>query len=178
MRTLLFFLLAFFLVNAASAQKFLQLERVNSPKTRKYFPGHEITFQMIGGQWYTRVIEDISYEQNLLLFPKDHVALDSIIAMRSFKPQKWSRPLGNQFFNFAAVWLLYSVVDEALQDQPFQQVNKSTYLIPATSAGTGFLIKKLFKQRTFRFEKNSRGEAKKWRLRVLDLDVKGELKKP
>ncbi len=178
MRTTLSFLFAFFLVNVAYGQKFLQLERINSPKTRKYFPGHEITFQMIGGQWYTRVIEDISYEQNLLLFAKDHVPLDSIIALRSFKPQKWSRPLGNQFFNFAAVWALYSVVDEALQDEPFQQVDKSVYLIPATSAGIGFLIKKLFKQRTYHFDINKDGYAKKWRLRVLDIDVKGELKKP
>ncbi len=156
----------------------MQLEKVNSPKTKKYFPGDEITFQMIGGQWYTRVIEDISYEQNIVLFAKDHVELDSIIALRSYKSQRWSNSLGNQFYNFAAVWLLYSTIDEALQDDAFKHVDKSFYLVPASSAAFGFLLKKIFKHRTFHFEKNKEGKAKKWRLRVLDLNVEGLEKKP
>ncbi len=177
MRTALIFLF-FFCTSLTFGQKFLQLEKVHSPKTKKYFPGHEITFQLHGGQWYTRVIEDINYEQNLLLFPKDHVHLDSIAALRFFDRQRWSRPLSNQFFNFAVVWTVYSVVDEAFRDDPFDNVEPITYIIPASSVATGFLIRHLFKKRTYRFEKNKMGEAKKWRLRLLDLDVSGELKKP
>ena len=174
MRTLFLLLLPLFIFSPAFGQKFLQLEKVNSAKTKKYFPGHEITFQMKGGQWYTRVIDDISYEQNLVLFVKDHVNLDSITAFRTFNNQGWSRSLGNQFFNFAAVWAIYSVIDEALQDDPFKHVDKGVYIVPAASAGVGLLIRKLFKQRTFNLEKNKMGKAKRWRLRVLDLNVKSK----
>ncbi len=178
MRTILIFVLITFTGGELHAQKFLQLEKVHSPKTKKYFPGHEITFQLQGGQWYTRVIEDISYEQKLLLFPKDHVHLDSIAALRFFDRQRWSRPLSNQFFNFALVWTVYAAIDEAFRRDPFQNIDRSVYLIPASSVATGFLIRHLFKKRTYRFKKNKNGDAKRWRLRVLDLTVKGEKKRP
>ena len=177
MRTILL-LLFFFSLNVAFGQKFLQIEKVHSPKTKKYYPGHEIIFQVHGGQWYTRVIEDISYEQNLLLFPKDHVHLDSIAALRFYDRQRWSRPLSNQFFNFAVVWTAYAIIDEALRDDRFENIEPATYTVPASSVATGLLIRHLFKKKTYRFEKNNKGEARKWRLRLLDLDVKGELKKP
>ena len=154
-------------------QKFLQLEKVHSPKTRKYFPGDEITFQMVGGQWYTRVIEDISYEQDLVLFAKGHVAVDSMVAFRVFDNQKWSRPIGNQLINFAVVWSTYTLVDAALSDDFSREITRPVaYVPPLTSAGLGLLMKRLFKKRTFNLEKNKKGEAKRWRLRVLDLEVK------
>jgi hypothetical protein len=178
MRILLLSILLSFFAGETNAQKFLQLEKIHSPKTKKYFPGQEITFQLHGGQWYTRVIEDINYEQNLLLFPRDHVHLDSIAALRFFDRQKWSRPLSNQFFNFAAVWVVYAAIDELVSGNDFKNLDKSVYMIPASSVATGFLIRHLFKKKTYRFEKNKKGEAKRWRLRVLDLNIKGELKKP
>ncbi len=156
----------------AIAQKFVQLEKTHSPKTTKYYPGDEITFQMVGGQWYTRVIEDISYEENAILFAQGFVNVDSIMAWRSFKSRKWSRPLGNQLFNFAIAWVLFSVIDQAVSDEPFKDIPESTYVIPAASVATGVAIKLGFKQRTFSLSKNKAGEAKKWRLRVLDLNVK------
>ncbi len=154
------------------AQKFLQLEKVHSPKTRKYYAGDEITFQLNNGQWYTRVIEDVSYEQKAVLFANGFVSVDSIVAFRSFKNAQWSRPIGNQLFNFAIAWVLFSAIDQAVSDEPFQDIPNSTYIIPATSVATGFGLKKLFKQRTFQMAKNKKGEDRKWRLRVLDLNVK------
>ena len=154
------------------AQKFLQLEKVHSPKTRKYYDGDEITFQLNNGQWYTRVIEDVNYDQKLVIFANGHIEVDSIVAFRSFKNARWSRPLGNQLFNFAIAWTLFSVIDQAVGDDPFQDIPRSAYIIPATSVATGFAIKQLFKKRTFRMTKNKKGEDKKWRLRVLDLNVK------
>jgi hypothetical protein len=170
-KTLLF--LAFsFVCFTAFGQKYLQLERLNSTKTRKYQPGDEITFQLNNGQWYTRIIDDVNYEQQLLLFANGHVELDSIVAFRSFNSARWSRPIGNQLYNFAAAWVLFSIVDQAVSDDPFQDIPKSAYIIPASSVATGFLIKKLFKQRTFKIKRNKAGEVTKWRLRVLDLTVK------
>ncbi|MCB0521604.1 MAG: hypothetical protein H6577_07935 [Lewinellaceae bacterium] len=173
MRLYLILFLAFLLFDkTAIAQKFVQLERAHSPKTTKYYAGDEITFQLVGGQWYTRVIEDVSYEENSILFAKGFVSVDSIIAWKSFKNRRWSRPLGNQLFNFAIAWVLFSVIDQAVSDDPFQDIPKSSYIIPAASVATGIGIKQIFKQRTYRLTKNKAGEAKKWRLRVLDLNLK------
>lgn len=172
MRYLIPVLLLLFFGEMASGQKFLQLEKIHSPKTRKYFPGDEITFQLAGGQWYTRVIEDVSYEQKLVIFANGHVSVDSIVAFRSFNNRRWSRPVGNQLFNFAIAWTVFSIIDQAVSDEPFQDIPASTYVIPASSVATGLAIKKLFQKRTFRFTKNKEGEEKKWRLRVLDLNVK------
>jgi len=166
-------LLAFSLVACAGfSQKYLQLERLNSTKTRKYAIGDEITFQLNNGQWYTRVLDDVSFENQYLIFPTGHVSIDSIVAFRSFNSARWSRPIGNQLFNFAAAWVLFSIVDQAVSDDPFEDIPRSAYIIPASSVATGILIKKLFKQRTFKIKRNKAGEVTKWRLRVLDLTVK------
>lgn len=162
----------FFVATLAFGQKYLQLERLHSTKTRKYQPGDEITFQLNNGQWYTRVIDDVNYDRQFILFANGHVAVDSIVAFRSFKPGRWSRSIGNQLFNFAAAWVLFSIVDQAVADDPFQNIPKSAYIIPTSSIATGILVKKLFKHRTYRIKRNKAGEVTKWRLRALDLTVK------
>ncbi|MEO1260541.1 MAG: hypothetical protein AAFZ15_17220 [Bacteroidota bacterium] len=171
MRTILLIIISLFFLSETSAQKFLQLERVNSPKTKKYFPGTEVTFQLSNGQWYTRVLEDVSYESNMLIFPRNTIHLDSIMAFRTFDNQRWSRGLSNQLFNFAAVWSIYTVIDQALRDDPFQDIQQFTYIVPASSVASSFLLRNIFKKRTFKLEKNKQGEVKKWRLRILDLTV-------
>ncbi|MCF8246315.1 MAG: hypothetical protein K9J37_16225 [Saprospiraceae bacterium] len=170
MRNILLILTFALLAINVFGQKYLQLEKLNDAETRKYFPGDEITFRLNNGQWYTRVIEDVSYEQKLVLFANGHVAVDSIVAFRSFKSARWSKSLGNQFLNFAAVWVVYSLIDQAVSNDGFDP--GVVLIVPATSAATGFLIKKLFKHRTFRIKRNKDGEVKKWRLRAMDLTVK------
>jgi hypothetical protein len=157
-------------VVSAFGQKFLQLERLHSAKTRRYLPGDEITFQLNNGQWYTRVIDGISYERQFILFANGHVAVDSIVAFRTYAPAKWSRPVANQFYNLAVAWALFATVDQAVEGEGFDP----TYVlaVPATSAGLGFFIKKLFRHRTYRIRRSEDGEVKKWRLRAMDLTVK------
>lgn len=163
-------ILLFALVEITAGQKFLQLEKLNSPRARKYFPGDEITFQLKGGQWYTRVIEDISYERNLVIFANGHIELDSVVAFRSFKNQKWSRPIGNQLINFAIAWTGFALIAAAVDDE--DTYSKGDAALAVTSAGLGFALKKLFKRRTFSLAKTPNGESRRWRLRVLDLEVK------
>jgi hypothetical protein len=168
------FLFCFWVVFAgfASGQKFLQLERTNSPKTRKYYPGDEITFQLNNNQWYTRVIDDVSYQKKLILFSNGHVSVDSIVALRSFERRKWSKPLGNQLYNFAIAWTAFALIADAVSDDAADDYAVSSAVVAGSSVASGFLLKKLFHRRTFHFNKNKAGEAKKWRLRVLDLEVK------
>ncbi|MEK7257233.1 MAG: hypothetical protein AAB316_20940 [Bacteroidota bacterium] len=165
---LLFFLLAF--ADLAAGQKFLQLEKVHSPRTRKFFTGDEITFQLKGGQWYTRVIEDISYEEGLVVFANGHAKVEDITAFRSFKNKRWSKPIGNQLINFAIAWAGFALITAAVDDE--EEYSKSDAFVSGTAAGMGLLVKGLFKKRTFQLSKNKKGEAKRWRLRVLDLEVK------
>lgn len=155
----------------AFGQKYLQLERLHSTKTFKYQLGDEITFRLNNGQWYTRVIEDINYDKQFVLFANGHVAVDSIVAFRSFSSGRWSKSIGNQLFNFAAAWVLYTVIDQAVSDDPFQNIPNSAYVIPATSVATGLLVKKIFKHRTYRIRRDKEGEVTRWRLRTLDLSV-------
>lgn len=170
MRNFLLILLFSLVAGAAFGQKYLQLERLHSAKTRKFQLGDEITFLLNNGQWYTRVIDDINYEKQFILFANGHVSVDSIVAFRSFTPAKWSRPLGNQMINFSAVWLIYSLVDQAVENDGFETGVVLT--VPITSSGIGLALKKLFKHRTYRFRRDKHGELKKWRLRTLDLSVK------
>lgn len=173
MRIILLTLSLLLVASTIFGQKYLQIERLHSTKTHRYQPGDEITFQLNNGLWYTRVIDDISYERQLVLFANGHVSVDSIVAMRSFAPARWSRPLGNQFFNFAAVWALYGTIDQLFAVGDGENFDVGIVLaVPATSVATGFLIKKLFKHRTYRIKRDKSGEVKKWRLRTLDLTVK------
>jgi hypothetical protein len=167
--------LAFLLLSGAAlpaaGQKFLQLEKLNSVRTRKYYPGDEITFRLNNGQWYTRVIEDVSYEGQLLLFAHGHASIDSIVAFRTYEVAGWSRSIGNQMFNFAVAWLLFSAIDEAVDEDPFRNIPQSTWIIPLSSTAGGLALKRIFRHRTFRLKKDEDGQALKWRLRVLDLNL-------
>ncbi len=169
--TITFLFFSLFASQDVWAQRFLQLERVHSPKSIKYFPGDEITFQLDQGQWHTRVIEDISWEQNLLIFANGHVVVDSITALRSFKNRRWSKPIGNQLVGFAFVWAVYSLIDGAVAGDVSSNFQGVGLGIPIAAVASGLSIKRLFRQRTFHFTKNKKGEAKKWRLRALDLEV-------
>lgn len=171
MRLIFIALLSLFFLETMEAQKLLQLEKVNSPKTRKYFIGTEITFEK-EGQWYTRVIEDVSYEENLIIFAKGHVNVGEIDNFRTYDRQKWSRPIGNQLINFAVAYTLFSVVGGAVDEEPAEDIIARSAVVGGTSAGLGLGLKKLFRRRTYSMKKNARGEAKKFRLRVLDLEVK------
>jgi hypothetical protein len=150
-------------------QIFLQLEKMNSPRTRKFAPGYEITFQLKGGQWYTRIIDNVSYEHNHIVFGYGHVNLDSIVTIRSFSRSQWSKPIGNQFYNFAIAWTGYALIAAAVDKD--DSYTRGDFILAASSAATGFAIKKLFKRRTFSLEKNKTDQPRKWRLRIIDLNI-------
>ena len=142
-------------------QKFLQIEKLHSPKTWKFYPGNEITFQVSDGQWYTRVIEDVSYENNWLIFADGHTALTEIQAIKTFKTKRWSKALGNRLMLFAPVWGTYKGIATAVDSE--EKFGKPDFIIMGSSLLTGALIRIIFKSRTYKFKK-------RYRLRVLDLN--------
>jgi len=159
------FLFLFFCLISGSVfgQKLLQIEKLHSPKTWKFFVGNKITFQTTDGQWYTRYIEDVSYENNWIIFPNGHIPVSDIKAIRTFKNRNWSRGLGNKLMGFTPVWAVYRGVSILGFDEP--GFGKGDYLVMGSSLITGALLRIIFKSRTYKFKKQ-------YRLRVLDLNVK------
>lgn len=156
------------LCHVAVSQKFLQIEKLHSPKTRKFSVGTEITFQLKGGQWYTRVLEDINFDKQYMLFSNGHIKVEDITAVKTFKHRKWSRGMSNQLLMFAPIWGTYRGIDTlAFGGDKF---GTGDYVIMGSAIGVGLLLRVIFKSRTFNFQKNGKA-SKRWRLRVLDLDV-------
>jgi hypothetical protein len=163
MRSLLL-LFAFLLPMASSAQIVLQMEKVNSAKTKKFFAGDELTYRIANDpQWYTSELVQIVPSENLLVFDNRYIPLDSITAFRSYAPQKWSKPIAYNLYTFGAAWSLFSlgasVVDK---EDPYSW---GDLMVTGTAAATGLLIQLLFKKRDYKF-------GKKRRLRIIDMEVR------
>lgn len=164
------FLLLFFLSSSVVfSQKMLQIERLHSPKTIKFYQGNEITFQTEDGQWYTRIIEDLNYDNNWLIFADGYTAMEEIVAIKLSKNKKWSKSLGNQIMAFAPLWAGYTAIASLVdRDTKF---GKSDYIIMGSAVATGALLRLIFNARTYKFSKNNK-PSKKYRLRMLDLNLK------
>ncbi len=170
MKPVITVLLLFVAPGLFGQDKYLQLEKIRTLKFVKYYPGDEITFQLNNGLWYTRVIEDVSYESKALIFSDNQVQIDSIVAVRSFKPQKWSRPVGNQLYNFAIAWTGFTLIAGLVDDEDSYSTGDAA--VAVSSAGLGFALQKLFKKRTYRLKRNANGQYTKWRIRAMDLRLR------
>ncbi len=154
---LLFFCLPGF---SLSAQKFLQMERVGSFKVKRYYPGEQVTFKIQGDDsWYTEDILDVLIEDEIVLFTYRAIRIENITHLRSFQRKRWSKPIGQQLYNFGAGWLLFSLGAAIIREPPLSQ---SSFTVPLTAGALGFLIQKIFRQQTYKMGKNRR-------LRLLDL---------
>lgn len=151
-------------VASLPAQVFLQLERYGSAKTTKFAPGTELTFRLKGQkEWEKAVLDRVLPEENRLLLGINYIDPSEIEAIRSFHPQRWSRPLGANLYLFGASWTGFALgAWVADRNDPY---SAGDAIVTMSAIGTGFLIQKLFHHRTWYM-------GKKWRLRVVDLRVK------
>ena len=164
----LFILSILLFTSTVFSQKLLQIERLNSPKTIKFYQGTELTFQTKDGQWYSRVIEDLNDENSWLLFVDGHTPIDEIVAIKMSKNKKWSQNLGNQIMGFAPLWAGYTAIASIVdKDHRFQ---KGDYIIMGSAVATGALLRILFKSKTYKFSKNGK-PSNKFRLRILNLNL-------
>lgn len=164
-----FILILLFCSSAVFSQKLLQIERLHSPKTIKFYQGNQITFQTKDGQWYTRILEDLNYENNWLLFVDGHTPMDDIVAIKMSKNKKWSQNLGNQIMGFAPLWAGYTAVASLVDEDT--RFSKGDYIIMGSALVTGGLLRIIFKAKTYKFSKNGKA-SNKYRLRILDLNLK------
>jgi len=160
MRYFLLLLLCCLVSFSLSAQKFLQMERVGSFKVKRYYPGEQVTFKMKGDDtWYTEDILDVLIEDDIVLFTYRAVRIEDISHLRSFKRKKWSKPVGQQLYNFGAGWLIFSLGGAIIGDPPLSQ---QAFTVPLAAGALGFLVQKIFRHQTYKMGKNRR-------LRLLDL---------
>lgn len=160
MKYLLCILFLFSAVFCTSAQKFIQMEKYGSAKVKKYYVGEEITYKIkeFPNDWTTSIIEDIVMEENLVVFNNRTIRLDEITTIRSFKPANWSKPIAKNLYRFGLSWGVFSLLGP-LAGFP---ITWAALIVPATAYTTGFLIKNLFRHRTYKLGK------RRW-LRMLDM---------
>jgi len=156
-------LLLFFFSSSTqiTAQKILQLEKIGSLKVKKYYIGDVLTFQLkeAGDTWFREAIEDIYQEKGLVLFAHRLVNVEDITAIRSFRVQRWSRPLVKNLNLFGVSWGVLSLLSP-LAGVP---LTWAAAIVPAASFAVAGIVRVLFRYRTYKV-------GKKRRMRLLDMD--------
>jgi len=153
----LIFIITF--VGSSSAQVFLQIEKINSPKTIKLLPGNslEYTLKEYPNVWRREIIQSIDYEQNLIVLEEGYRNIDEIRQLRLYNP--WAKSIGNGLLQFSAGWYLFGGI-ATVADSGYTMSSREI-AIGGIFAGVGLLIKKLIYKRTLTMEKNAR-------LRIVD----------
>ncbi|MFK7933034.1 MAG: hypothetical protein AB8G22_05950 [Saprospiraceae bacterium] len=162
----LFCLLLFLaFVTTSSAQKVLQLEKYgNLKKTRKYYIGQEVTYQLKGDDlWYTLPIERIIEEENIVVFNDRFVKLDSIRAIKSFHTRDRSRRMATTLNVFGIAWSVFAL-GGSIANEDFSY-RRGDAITTATALTLGHLVKWIFKDKKYKM-------GRKYRLRTLDLSAK------
>lgn len=161
MKPTLYLLFLLYCIVPASAQKFIQMEKYGSAKVKKYYLGDQLTYKLkeFPDTWTTSTIEDIVMSENIVIFNNRSVNLSELIAIRSYKPSRWSVPIARSLYRFGLSWGVFSLLGP-LAGFP---LTWAAAIVPAAAFTTGFLIKSIFKHRTFRLGK------RRW-LRMLNMN--------
>lgn len=164
---LIFILACLCVVQSASAQKMLLLERANRAKTTKLYIGDQLKFRLNGPEnyWYSRRIEDIFPEKKSLKLDNYLVHVDSISHLR-LPARPVPRIIGGTLFTFGSS-LLFALGVARIYNEG--NVNYPPLLATAGgSLGLGFLLAKPRKLHM----------GKKYRLRPIEIKFPAPLIPP
>lgn len=143
------------------AQKILQVEKKNSPKTRKFYIGNEIVFRLGEDKsWYTRTIRDIRPEEGIILVEDGIVRIDEITSLKNVPGSQAGTTIGNMLLTFGLGWMLFSAIDSLVSEDKDFTIGLDAFSIPAL--GSGALIRGIWGNQQFKI-------GDKWRLRLLDI---------
>ena len=144
-----------------AAQKILQVEKKNSPKTRKFYIGDEIVFRLDDEKsWYTRTIRDIRPEEGIILVEDGIIRLDEITSLKNVPGSQAGTTIGNMLLTFGLGWVLFSVIDSLADEEKDFTLGLDQFSIPAL--GSGALVRGIWGDQQFKI-------GDKWRLRLLDI---------
>ena len=155
--SLLFFTL---LSNTASAQVFLQIEKVNSIDNIRLALGDKLQFKTkeYPDVWVKEEINNILPEENTVVLGGNLYDLDAFHQIRI--PQSaFARGIGPAFQSFGASWLFFGGMAALFLDYDFTLADG---IIGTSAILLGTVFRRIFKRRVFYLGSNAR-------LRIVDL---------
>lgn len=152
-------------VSQLTAQRYLQLEKRNSPETIKYTTGEVISVKLHDSKnWYSGTIYDFNFEQEAIIFESRIIKLEDIKFIRRGKSgyvNNLMRGFTTSMMGFGATWAILSLGDALATERSF---TKGDAYLSAGSMATGYLLAKFFTTRKYKI-------GNKWRFRMLNLDI-------
>ena len=157
----IFYIIIIFTPCLLEGQKYLQIEKFGSPYTQKIPIGSSIEYKLKGDDFFSiREIRDLDIDNNLIVLSDRYIDPNKIEAFRYSRG--WPKAMGNTLIFFGAGWSGFALVGTATDDNPDTNYRTSDAIVTGASIGIGFLLSKLFKQKTLRFGKRNR-------IRLLDI---------
>jgi hypothetical protein len=150
----------------ANAQQYIQIEKRNSTKVRRFQVGDAISYKIKNDQWKHEVIERIIPENQLFITSNGIVKIEDISRLR--RERYWTKALEKSAYTFALGWVFWNSVSSLVDKE--ETLTKGDLIFAGTVAGTAFSIRKIFKYRKYRM-------GAKHRLRIVDLDFSNKKRK-
>lgn len=164
MRVIVSLILLLFGASQATGQKFLQIERINRAKTEKIPRNTELTYRIMGDDyWYTNTIRDYLVEENLIQFEDRFVNINDIKAFRY--EREWPTVAKTQLRNLGLGWSVLALIGTLTDNDPTTNYRWSDAIVTAGAFGLSFTLEPLFKEKVVTF-------GKKKRLRLVDMRIR------
>ena len=159
-------LISFLLLIAAlscQAQIFLQLERFDNPKSKKFQIGEDFEFRLheYPKTWRKSEMIDLIPEKQLIVFEDTYYSIEEIKDIRLRYPT--IKALGTRTMQFSAVWFVYGGV-ATLASEGYT-MSEREIILGGSVALAGFLLRQFFSKKRVKL-------GKRKRLRVMDLRFK------
>ncbi len=153
------FFISLFLISNLHGQVFLQIEKMNSPKTVRLYEGTMLEYALIEYPdiWRKSSIQEIIPESDLLLFDDNYHKPEELAALRFNRPV--ISGIGTKLVQASAVWFVYGGIASIT---PEYNMSSGEMIFGASVAAFGYLIKKLFGKRKMKL-------GKRRNLRIVDL---------
>jgi len=149
-----------FLCTCARAQKVMLFEQLTSSKSARVYEGERLTFRMKGDRfWQEGFIREMRPDIQALVINDRFIMLDEIDSVH--RGSTVFAKVGYSLMAFGVGWSAFGLVGYNTDGDPSTQYSRRDLLTSVTSAGTGFLIVKLFGKKRYRTGKHKR-------LRVID----------
>lgn len=162
------FLLAF-LVNQASSQVKLQMDRFGKRKTLDFHEGDVITVKLKGEETYQQLhIKKLYPEANMILTQLGPVQVDNIIRVRTFKNKGVGKYLSYMLWVFGAAWGGYSLLAYLVYAEP---LTWGVLIVMGVSFLLGWFLKWILRRKTYKI-------GKRRKMRIIDINIKPFNPKP
>ncbi len=132
----------------ARGQVFLQLERANVLRVKKFAPGDEIHFMSnrFPGSWQKGVMLEILPEDEAIVFEDRITYLSDITHFKYYRV--WPHAIGTNLMRFGVAWFVFAGIIEGgrtsgVLDTQYK-FGTDTVIIGASALLTGFLTRKLW----------------------------------